>query len=66
MEKYFDKHGKLIKEGDKLQHINGDIETVVYYPHYDSKELYFDGEKSIFPLHQFDLSEWEIFGKIND
>lgn len=53
---YYDKNGKEIKENMRLKCINaeikseyGKIEKVVKY---DDK-LYFDGEKSLFPLSEF-------------
>lgn len=53
---YYDKNGKEIKENMKLKCINteieseyGKIEKIVKY----GDTLYFDGEKSLFPLSEF-------------
>lgn len=67
MEKYYDKHGKEIKAGMTLRHDDGDIELV-----YQAKDdLGFNAsnenwagfdpyKRELYPLFQFDLSEWEI------
>lgn len=53
---YYDKNGKEIKENMKLKCVSeefkseyGKIEKVVKYDNI----LYFDGEKSLFPLSEF-------------
>lgn len=73
--KYFDKHNKEILEGMTIKHEDGDIELVYLCgededdlgvnasnevwldTHYGSaKECY----REFYPLHQFNMKEWEI------
>lgn len=74
--KYFDKYGKEIKSGMVLRHDEGDTETVyVCGDETGSKGLGFMAIKPRFlvrssnmvveyyPLHQFNLKEWEIVGE---
>ena len=51
---------KSLKHGDKIKNkYNGDIEKI--YEAFDEK--YIEGEKSLFPLSEFDCEDWE---KLND
>jgi hypothetical protein len=57
--KYYDKNKKEIKEGMKLKHIDGDVDTVLK----GTNCLGFSANKDkslIYPLTEFDLREWEI------
>ena len=45
-----------LKHGDKVKHRNGDVETIYEW----DGEKYIDGEKSLFPLSEFNPAEWEI------
>lgn len=68
-EKYFDKHGKEIKDGMTLKHEDGDLEKVYLA---DSGDLGFNAsnenhpnfisgyKQELYPLYQFNLKEWEI------
>lgn len=65
---YFDKFGDKIKEGDTIRHEDGD-EEMIYKGADDELGLNasnpdFKGNAGmvheIYPLHQFDLTEWEI------
>lgn len=72
---YYDKNGKEIKAGMVIKHDSGDVEKV--YPNWDGDDLgvnatneqFFenhpnvDMRRQIYPLSQFDLSEWEIVEK---
>ncbi len=72
MAKYYDKNGKEIVKGMVLQHDDGDKELVYEcineYGELNlgfnaSNENYvgFEGcNREIYPLHQFNLSEWKI------
>jgi hypothetical protein len=71
---YVDKNGKEIKNGMKIQHKDGDIEEVlgcgdelgVNASNKTFFELHPDTDMSsneIYPLHQFNLSEWEIISQ---
>lgn len=58
---YYDKNGTRIKSGMYLKHDDGDID----YVHQGIGDLGFKANKGeicteIYPLHQFDLDEWEI------
>lgn len=44
-----------LKHGDKIQHENGDIETIYEW----DGEKYIEGEKSLFPLSSFNHREWK-------
>ena len=69
---YFDKNGKQITAGMYIKHINGDIEEV--YSNWDHDDLGINASnkkfnenhpesnipEQIYPLSQFNLSEWEI------
>jgi hypothetical protein len=65
---YVDKHGNEIKPGVKLLHDEGDIETVFETEDGDlgfnaSNEDYVgfnELRRELYPLHQFDLNEWEV------
>ena len=53
---------KSLKHGDKIQNVNnGDIETI--YEAWDEK--YIEGEKSLFPLSEFDHNDWKKIGDAN-
>jgi len=43
-----------LKHGDKIKHENGDVETIYVW---DGKK-YIEGEKSLYPLEEFDHKEW--------
>lgn len=45
-----------LKHCDRIRHKNGDVETIYEW----GGEKYIDGEKSIFPLSEFNHKEWEI------
>ena len=45
-----------LKHGDKIKHFNGDVETIYEW----DNEKYIEGEKSLFPLSDFNHEEWEI------
>ena len=67
--KYFDKNNKEIKEGMFLKHDNGDIEEVYMSDSGDlgfmaTSESHMSKRMSVelYPLHQFNLDEWEIEG----
>lgn len=45
-----------LKRGDKIRHLNGDIETIYEW----DGEKYIEGEKSLFPLSGFNHEEWEL------
>lgn len=68
MEKYYDKNGREIKKDMKLRHDNGDVEQVYET---DDGNLGFNASnekfigfnelnRQLYPLDEFDLSEWEI------
>lgn len=68
MTEYFDKNGKKIEAGMTIVHNNGD-EDLVYAS--DNGDLgvnasnenyagYHALNQKIYPLHQFDLSEWTV------
>lgn len=59
---YHDKNGRKIEEGMTLRHNSGDIDTVVATTGADGDEGLGFGCNAYeaYPLHQFDLSEWEI------
>lgn len=59
---YRDKHGEEIKAGMFLRHIGGSVELVYEGTTHDGKPSLglSAGLAEIYPLHQFDLSEWEI------
>lgn len=65
--KYLDKNGNEIKAGMKIKHDDGDVE-LVYASDDDlglnaSNENYVgfsEHSREIYPLYQFDMSEWEI------
>ena len=68
-EKYYDKNNNLIKEGMTIRHDNGDEEYVYLSASgldlgvnaSNENHISFDEfNRQIYPLHQFDLSEWEI------
>lgn len=70
MIKYFDKHGNQIQAGMFIRHNDGDVERV--YAGVEDGELGINAnnpnypypqEPKIYPLYQFDLSEWEIIGE---
>ena len=44
-----------LKHGDKVKHNNGDVETVYEF----AGEKYLEGEKSLFPLSEFDPDDFE-------
>lgn len=45
-----------LKEGDVIQHENGDVEHIVEY----MGALFIDGERTLFPLSEFDWREWTM------
>lgn len=45
-----------LKHGDKIKHLNGDVETIYEW----DNEKYIEGEKSLFPLSDFNHEEWEF------
>ena len=45
-----------LNHGDKIQHKNGDVETIYEF----DGDKYIEGEKSLFPLSEFDPEDWEI------
>lgn len=58
---YYDKHGVRIKHGMYLKHDDGDID----YVYRGGGDIGFKANRGdictqIYPLHQFDLDEWEI------
>ncbi len=59
---YHDKNGRKIEAGMTLRHDSGDIDTVVATTDDDGDEgLGFScNDFEAYPLHQFNLSEWEI------
>lgn len=50
------KEWENLKRGDKIIHQNGDVEIIYEW----DGEKYIDGEKSLFPLSEFNYKEWEI------
>ena len=50
------KEWESLKHGDKIKHQNGDVEIIYEW----DGEKYIDGEKSLFPLSEFNHKEWEI------
>lgn len=64
--KYYDKNGNQIKEGMTIKHNEGDVEKVYSCGDNDlgvnaDNPNYVGGELGqCYPLHQFDLKEWEI------
>ena len=59
---YCDKNGRKIEAGMTLRHDDGDIDKVVETTDADGDEgLGFScNAYEAYPLHQFNLSEWEI------
>lgn len=59
---YKDKNGREIEAGMTLRHDNGNIDTVVATTDGDGDEGFgFEcNAYEAYPLHQFNLSEWEI------
>lgn len=59
---YKDKNGREIKAGMTLRHDGGDIDTVVATTDANGDEGLGIGCNAYeaYPLHQFNLSEWEI------
>lgn len=70
MTEYKDKHGEEIKAGMEIKHDDGDVDIVYStedelglnatnpdYKGYEGRVF------EVYPLHQFDLSEWEIVKK---
>lgn len=68
LQTYKDKNGKVIEKGMTLKHNSGDVEYVYLA---DNGELGFNAsneawlerhgrDRELYPLYQFDLSEWEI------
>ncbi|XBX10763.1 hypothetical protein QMP26_41440 (plasmid) [Enterocloster clostridioformis] len=59
---YHDKNGRKIEVGMTLRHNDGDTDTVIATTDADGDEgLGFScSEFEAYPLHQFELSEWEI------
>lgn len=48
-----------LKHGDRIKHVEtGEIETI--YIAFDN-EQYIEGEKSLFPLSEFDHRDWEKY-----
>lgn len=47
-----------LKNGDKIKHINGDVETIREW----GDDKYIEGEKCLFPLSEFNHKEWEKVG----
>lgn len=47
-----------LKHGDKIKHLNGDVETIYEW----DGGKYINGEKSLFPLTEFNHKEWEKIG----
>ena len=48
-----------LKEGDVIQHKDGDVEHIVEH----RGEPFIEGERDLFPLSEFDWREWTlIFG----
>ena len=45
-----------LKHGDTIEHINGDVESIYEW----DNEKYINGEKSLFPLSEFNYKEWKI------
>lgn len=45
-----------LKHGDKIKHLNGDVETIYEW----NNEKYIEGKKSLFPLSEFSYTEWEV------
>jgi hypothetical protein len=78
MQKYFDKHGKEIKQGMTIKHDDGDIELVYQCEDSDgnqdlgvnaSNEAWLErhgGVREIYPLYQFNMKEWEIVKENED
>lgn len=68
VEKYYDKHGKEIKEGMKIRHDNGDIDLVYKADDGDlgvnaSNENWVgfnELRRELYPLYQFNMKEFEI------
>lgn len=72
MNKYFDKNGEEIKAGMTLKHDDGDTEYVYECESQEGeKDLGFNASnenhlsfhelnRQYYPLHQFNLTEWEI------
>lgn len=68
-EKYYDKNNKLIQAGMTIRHDNGEEEYVYLSANgldlgvnaSNENHISFDEfNRQIYPLYQFDLSEWEI------
>jgi len=65
---YYDKNGTLVKKGDIIQHLNGDIKKVVTC----DNEFYIDADDDVMIYQITDFSEsfenkeWEIIGNMND
>lgn len=67
MKEYFDKNNKKINIGNKIKHIDGDVEEVFGCGDNDlgvnasnENSPCFNGIGLCYPLSEFDLSEWEI------
>lgn len=68
-EMYKDKNGNVIEAGMTLRHDDGELQKVYECGNNDLgfnatneefMEIYSNMWRQCYPLHQFDLSEWEI------
>lgn len=62
---YHDKNGRKIESGMTLRHDSGDIDPVIATADAAGEEGLGFGcnDFEAYPLHQFNLSEWEIWEK---